>query len=134
MRARLQQMQMDGTLDDLIEKLMNACSRKTLSPSKTSGSVPAVFHRREVGEGHQQTKFEITTRARFPRLQSVRDLLGLWGSQASDATTRVTWQRSEASGASKVTIWRYLDLDITATLSSPSARRAAAAPDIEYST
>ncbi len=33
MRQQLQQMQMEGTLDELIEQLMSACSRKITSAS-----------------------------------------------------------------------------------------------------
>jgi len=138
MRERLQQMQMDGTLDELIEKLIERMEQEDFisiedppDPSKTSSTGG------QVGEGQQQTKFEITDKSLdFLGYKALRDLLGSLGkSSFGRHDTRDMATGVEASGASKVyEFGDTLNLDITATLSSAIQRDGLTLPlSIEYS-
>src|ERR1700746_582130 len=64
MRERLQQMQMDGTLDELIEKLIERMEQEDFisidEPPDPSRPASAPGQR---GEGQQQAKFEITDKS-----------------------------------------------------------------------
>ncbi|HEY1263704.1 MAG TPA: hypothetical protein VGF06_09280, partial [Terriglobales bacterium] len=122
MREQLQQMQAEGKLDDLIEKLVERMEQEDYisidqphDPSKRS-SVGG-----QVGEAQQQAKFEITDKSLdFLGFKTLRDLLGSLGkSSFGRHDTRDMATGIETSGASR----RYefgdtLNLDITATLSS----------------
>ena len=138
MRERLQQMQMEGTLDELIEKLIQRMEEEDYisideppDPSRTSG-VGA-----QVGENQQPTKFEITDKSLdFLGYKSLRDLLGSLGkSSFGRHDTRDMATGVEASGASKIyEFGDTLNLDITATLSSAIQREGLTLPlNIEYS-
>src|SRR6266576_911046 len=105
MRERLQQMQMDGTLDELIEKLIERMEQEDFisiedppDPSKTSTTGG------QVGESQQQAKFEITDKSLdFLCYKALRDLLGSLGkSSFGRHDTRDMATGVEASGASKV--------------------------------
>jgi Ca-activated chloride channel family protein len=137
MRERLQQMQMDGTLEELIEQLIERMEQEDFisideppDPSKPS-SVGG-----QVGEG-QQTKFEITDKSLdFLGYKALRDLLGSLGkSSFGRHDTRDMATGVEASGASKIyEFGDTLNLDITATLSSAIQREGLHVPiNIEYS-
>jgi len=138
MRERLQQMQMDGTLDELIEKLIQRMEEEDYisideppDPSRTSGVGG------QVGENQQPTKFEITDKSLdFLGYKSLRDLLGSLGkSSFGRHDTRDMATGVEASGASKIyEFGDTLNLDITATLSSAIQREGLTLPlNIEYS-
>jgi len=138
MRERLQQMQMDGTLDELIEKLIERMEQEDFisiedppDPSKTSATGG------QVGESQQQAKFEITDKSLdFLGYKALRDLLGSLGkSSFGRHDTRDMATGVEASGASKVyEFGDTLNLDITATLSSAIQREGLQLPlNIEYS-
>ncbi|HYT21587.1 MAG TPA: VWA domain-containing protein, partial [Candidatus Polarisedimenticolia bacterium] len=138
MRERLQQMQMDGTLDELIEKLIERMEQEDFisiedppDPSKTSATGG------QVGESQQQAKFEITDKSLdFLGYKALRDLLGSLGkSSFGRHDTRDMATGVEASGASKVyEFGDTLNLDITATLSSAIQREGLTLPlNIEYS-
>jgi Ca-activated chloride channel homolog len=139
MRQRLQQMQMDGTLDELIEQLIERMEQEDFisiedppDPSKPSSTAG------QVGEGQQQqTKFEITDKSLdFLGYKALRDLLGSLGkSSFGRHDTRDMATGVEASGASKVyEFGDTLNLDITATLSSAIQREGLHLPlNIEYS-
>jgi len=137
MRDRLQQMQMEGELDELIEKLIERMQQEDYisidqphDPSKRS-SVGG-----QVGEAQQQARFEITDKSLdFLGFKALRDLLGSLGkSSFGRHDTRDMATGIETSGASK----RYefgdtLNLDITATLSSAIQREGLDLPlNIEY--
>ncbi len=137
MRDRLQQMQMEGDLDDLIEKLIERMQQEDYisidqphDPSRRS-SVGG-----QVGEAQQQARFEITDKSLdFLGFKALRDLLGSLGkSSFGRHDTRDMATGIETSGASK----RYefgdtLNLDITATLSSAIQREGLNLPlNIEY--
>jgi len=138
MREQLQQMQMDGSLEDLIEQLIERMQQEDYisidqphDPSKRS-SVGG-----QVGEAQQQAKFEITDKSLdFLGFKTLRDLLGSLGKSSfgrhdpRDMATGI-----EASGASRpYEFGDTLNLDITATLSSAIEREGLTMPlNIEYS-
>ena len=138
MRQRLQQMQMDGTLDELIEQLIERMDQENYisidqphDPAKQSNVGG------QVGEAQQQAKFEITDKSLdFLGYKTLRDLMGSLGkSSFGRHDTRDLATGIETSGASR----RYefgdtLNLDITATLSSAIQREGLTLPlNIEYS-
>jgi Ca-activated chloride channel homolog len=137
MREQLQQMQMEGSLDELIEKLIERMEQEDFisiddppdpsQPSSVGG---------QTGEG-QQAKFEITDKSLdFLGYKALRDLLGSLGkSSFGRHDTRDMATGIEASGASKLyEFGDTLNLDITATLSSAIQREGMSLPlNIEYS-
>ena len=138
MRERLQQMQMEGTLDELIEQLIERMEQEDYisidqphDPSRQS-SVGG-----QVGEGQQQAKFEITDKSLdFLGFKTLRDLLGSLGkSSFGRHDTRDLATGIEASGASRLyEFGDTLNLDITATLSSAIQREGLTLPlKLEYS-
>ena len=136
MRERLQQMQMEGKLDELIEKLIERMEQEDFisiedppdpsQPSSVGG---------QMGEG-QQAKFEITDKSLdFLGYKALRDLLGSLGkSSFGRHDTRDMATGIETSGASKLyEFGDTLNLDITATLSSAIQREGLKLPlNIEY--
>jgi Ca-activated chloride channel family protein len=139
LRQQLQQMQGQGSLDELIEKLIQRMQQEdyisidqphdpTKRPSTGAG---------QVGDAQQQARFEITDKSLdFLGYKTLRDLLGSLGkSSFGRHDTRDMATGIEASGASR----RYefgdtLNLDITATLSSAIQREGLTLPlNIEYS-
>jgi Ca-activated chloride channel family protein len=138
MRERLQQMQMDGTLDELIEQLIERMEQENYisiddphDPSRQS-SVDG-----QVGETQAQAKFEVTDKSLdFLGYRTLRDLLGSLGkSSFGRHDTRDLATGIETSGASR--LYQFgdtLNLDITATLSSAIQREGLQVPlNIEYS-
>jgi Ca-activated chloride channel homolog len=138
MRRQLQQMQMDGTLDELIEQLIERMQQEDYisvdepqDPSRQS-SVGG-----QVGEAQQQAKFEITDKSLdFLGYKTLRDLMGSLGkSSFGRHDTRDLATGIETSGASRLyEFGDTLNLDITATLSSAIQREGSKLPlNIEYS-
>jgi Ca-activated chloride channel family protein len=138
MRQQLQQMQADGTLEDLIEQLIERMQQEDYisiddphDPSKRS-SVGG-----QVGESHNQAKFEITDKSLdFLGFKTLRDLLGSLGkSSFGRHDTRDLATGIETSGASRpYEFGDTLNLDITATLSSAIKREGLELPlNMEYS-
>jgi Ca-activated chloride channel family protein len=137
MRDRLQQMQMEGQLEELIENLIERMQQEDYisidqphDPSKQS-SVGG-----QVGDPQQQAKFEITDKSLdFLGFKALRDLLGSLGkSSFGRHDTRDMATGIEASGASKpYEFGDTLNLDITATLSSAIQREGLGLPlNLEY--
>jgi len=137
MRDRFQQMQMEGNLDELIEKIIERMQQEDYisidqphDPSKRS-SVGG-----QVGEAQQQARFEITDKSLdFLGFKALRDLLGSLGkSSFGRHDTRDTATGIEASGASKpYEFGDTLNLDITTTLSSAIQREGLGLPlQLEY--
>ncbi len=137
MREQLQKMQAEGSLDELIEKLVERMQQEDYisidqphDPSKRS-SVGG-----QVGEAQQQSRFEITDKSLdFLGYKTLRDLLGSLGkSSFGRHDTRDMSTGIEASGASRqYEFGDTLNLDITATLSSAIQREGLALPlNIEY--
>jgi Ca-activated chloride channel family protein len=137
MRERLRRMQMDGTLDELIEQLIERMEQEDYisvddphDPSRQSSAG------RQTGEA-QQAKFEITDKSLdFLGFKTLRDLMGSLGkSSFGRHDTRDLATGVEASGASRTyEFGDTLNLDITATLSSAIRREGLTLPlNIEYS-
>ena len=137
MRDRLLQMQMDGELEELIERLIERMQQEDYisidqphDPTKQS-SVGG-----QIGDAQQQAKFEITDKSLdFLGFKALRDLLGSLGkSSFGRHDTRDMATGIEASGASKqYEFGDTLNLDITATLSSAIQREGLGLPlNLEY--
>jgi len=138
LREQLEQMQSQGSLDELIEQLIERMQQEDYisidqphDPSKQS-SVGG-----QVGDAQQQAKFEITDKSLdFLGYKTLRDLLGSLGkSSFGRHDTRDLATGIEASGASRqYEFGDTLNLDITATLSSAIEREGLTVPlNIEYS-
>ncbi len=138
MRERLQQMQMEGKLDELIDKLIQRMQQEDFisvdqphDPSKQS-SVGG-----QVGQNQAQARFEITDKSLdFLGFRALRDLLGSLGkSSFGRHDTRDLATGVETSGAAKqYEFGDTLNLDITATLSSAIEREGLTLPlNLEYS-
>jgi Ca-activated chloride channel family protein len=138
MREQLQQMQMDGSLDELIEQLIERLEQQdylSIDQPHDPSRQPSVGG--QVGQAQEPAKFEITDKSLdFLGFKTLRDLLGSLGkSSFGRHDTRDLATGIEASGASR----RYefgdtLNLDITATLSSAIQREGLTLPlNIEYS-
>ena len=137
MRDRLLQMQMDGELEELIERLIERMQQEDYisidqphDPTKQS-SIGG-----QIGDAQQQAKFEITDKSLdFLGFKALRDLLGSLGkSSFGRHDTRDMATGIEASGASKqYEFGDALNLDITATLSSAIQREGLGLPlNLEY--
>jgi Ca-activated chloride channel family protein len=140
MRQQLQQLQMEGTLDELIDQLIERMQQEDYisideaqpqDPSRQSGIGG------QVGDAQQQVKFEITDKSLdFLGFKTLRDLMGSLGkSSFGRHDTRDLATGIEASGASRLyEFGDTLNLDITATLSSAIQREGLTLPlNIEYS-
>jgi Ca-activated chloride channel family protein len=138
MRERLEQMQMDGTLEELVEKLINRMQQEDFI------SVDEPFDRTQqsttpgqTGEAQGQVRFEITDKSLdFLGYKTLRDLLGSLGrSSFGRHDTRDLATGIESSGASKqYEFGDTLNLDITETLASAIQREGLQLPlNIEYS-
>ncbi len=141
MRDPLQQMAMNGEMEELIEKLIERMQQEDYisidrpweaqphDPAKQS-SVGG-----QVGDA-QQARFEITDKSLdFLGFKALRDLLGSLGkSSFGRHDTRDMATGIEASGASKpYEFGDTLNLDITATLSSAIQREGLGLPlNLEY--
>ncbi len=131
MRERLRQMPMDGSLDELIEQLIERMQQEDYisvdephDPSQQS-SVGG-----QTGEA-QQAKFEITDKSLdFLGFKTLRDLMGSLGkSSFGRHDTRDLATGVETSGASRTyEFGDTLNLDITATLSSAIQREGLKLP------
>jgi Ca-activated chloride channel family protein len=142
MRDRLQQMQMEGELEELIEKLIDRLQQEDYisidrpfeaqphDPSRNSSAGG------QLGDPRQQAKFEITDKSLdFLGFKALRDLLGSLGkSSFGRHDTRDMATGIEASGASKpYEFGDSMNLDITATLSSAIQREGLGLPlNLEY--
>ena len=138
LRDRLQQMHMEGKLDELIEQLIQRMEQEDYisidqphdraRPSSAGG---------QVGDAQLPAKFEITDKSLdFLGFKTLRDLLGSLGkSSFGRHDTRDLATGIEASGASKTyEFGDTLNLDITATLSAAIQREGLSLPlNIEYS-
>jgi Ca-activated chloride channel homolog len=138
MRQQLEQMQMDGTLDELVEQLLERMEQEdyiTVDQPHDSAEQSSVGG--QVGPNQTQARFEITDKGLdFLGFKALRDLLGSLGkSSFGRHDTRDLATGIEASGASKTyEFGDSLNLDITATLSSAIQREGLGLPlNLEYS-
>ena len=138
MREKIEQMQMEGGLDELIEKLINRMQQEDFisvdEPFDRSRQSPAAG---QTGEAQANVKFEITDKSLdFLGYKTLRDLLGSLGrSSFGRHDTRDLATGIESSGASKqYEFGDTLNLDITETLASAIQREGLNLPlNIEYS-
>ncbi len=138
MQEQLKQMRNDGSLDELIQKLIERMEQENyISIDQPHDPAQQSTAPGQTGKEQAQVKFEITDKSLdFLGFKALRDLLGSLGkSSFGRHDTRDLATGIEANGASK----RYefgdtLNLDITATLSSAIQREGLKLPlDIEYS-
>src|SRR5215471_18370990 len=137
MREQIEQMQMDGRLEQLVQQVMERMEREDYisidqphDPSRES-SVGG-----QVGQNQGQARFEITDKSLdFLGFKALRDLLGSLGkSSFGRHDTRDTATGIEASGSSKTyEFGDTMNLDITATLSNAIQREGLGLPlNLEY--
>jgi len=137
-RKRIEQMQREGQLEELIEKLIERMQQEDYisidqppDPARPSGVGG------QIGENQQQARFEITDKSLdFLGFKSLRNLLGSLGkSSFGRHDTRDLATGIETSGSAKTyEFGDTLNLDITATLSSAIQREGLSLPlNIEYS-
>ncbi|MEP6643148.1 MAG: VWA domain-containing protein [Acidobacteriaceae bacterium] len=138
MQQQLQQMQGDGSLEQLIEQLIERMQQEnyiSIDQPHDPSQRPSMGGG-QVGEAHS-AKFEITDKGLdFLGFKTLRDLMGSLGkSSFGRHDTRDMATGIEASGASKqYEFGDTLNLDITATLSSAIQREGLTSPlNIEYS-
>jgi Ca-activated chloride channel homolog len=138
MRERLEQMQADGTMEELIERLIERMQQEELisvdqqhDPARQS-TTPG-----QTGEAQTNARFEITDKSLdFLGFKTLRDLLGSLGrSSFGRHDTRDLATGIESSGASKqYEFGDTMNLDITETLSAAIQREGLHLPlNIEYS-
>jgi Ca-activated chloride channel family protein len=138
MRERLEQMQADGAMEELIERLIERMQQEELisvdqphDPARQS-TTPG-----QTGEAQTNARFEITDKSLdFLGFKTLRDLLGSLGrSSFGRHDTRDLATGIESSGASKpYEFGDTMNLDITETLSSAIQREGLHLPlNIEYS-
>jgi Ca-activated chloride channel homolog len=137
-REQLEQMQMDGTLDQLIDQLIERLQQENyISIDQPHDPAQASSVGGQVGEAQQQAKFEITDKSLdFLGYKTLRDLMGSLGkSSFGRHDTRDMATGIETSGSSRTyEFGDTLNLDITATLSSAIRREGLELPlNIEYS-
>jgi len=138
MREQLEQLKMKDKLDELIERLIERMEQEDyISIDQPHDPAQQSSIGGHIGEGQQQTKFEITDKSLdFLGFKTLRDLLGSLGkSSFGRHDTRDLATGIEASGASKLyEFGDTLNLDITGTLSSAIQREGLSLPlNIEYS-
>jgi len=137
LREQIEQMQADGLLDELIEKLIERMQQEDyISIDEPHDPARQSSVGGQTGEA-QQAKFEITDKSLdFLGFKSLRNLLGSLGkSSFGRHDTRDLATGIETSGSAKTyEFGDTLNLDITATLSSAIQREGLTLPlNIEYS-
>jgi Ca-activated chloride channel family protein len=137
LREQVEQMQMEGQLDELIEKLIERMQQEDyISVDQPDQTRPSSVGG-QTGEAQPQAKFEITDKSLdFLGFKSLRNLLGSLGkSSFGRHDTRDLATGIEASGSSRTyEFGDTLNLDITATLSNAIQREGLTIPlNIEYS-
>ena len=138
MRERIEQMQAEGQLDELIEQLIERMQQEDyISIDQPHDPTRQSSVGGQLGSAQQQAKFEITDKSLdFLGFKSLRNLLGSLGkSSFGRHDTRDLATGIETSGSAKTyEFGDTLNLDITATLSSAIQREGLALPlNMEYS-
>jgi Ca-activated chloride channel family protein len=138
LRERIEQMQMEGKLEQLIQRLIDRMQQEDyISVDQPPDRAQTSNAPGQTGDAQQQVKFEITDKSLdFLGFKTLRDLLGSLGrSSFGRHDTRDLATGIESSGASKqYEFGDTLNLDITETLSSAIQREGLHLPlDIEYS-
>ena len=136
MQQRLDQMSAEGTLDDLIEKLLERMQQENYISSSQRNPERASEAGGQVGDVQGEVHFEVTDKSLdFLGFKALRDLLGSLGKSSYGRHDTRHWATGvETSGASQ----RYefgdtLNLDTNTTLSSAIAREGIGLPlNLEY--
>jgi len=137
LRNRLQQMETEGTLDELLDKLMERMEQENyVNRQPMNGPTRASNVEGQVGEVEGRVRFEVTDKSMdFLGFKTLRDLMGTLGKSSYGRHDTRHWATGiETSGGSR----RYefgdtLNLDATATLSSAIAREGIGLPlNMEY--
>src|SRR5438105_8683304 len=138
MRERLQQMQADGSLDELIEQLIERLEQEdyvSIDQPHDPARQPSVGG--QVGQAQEPAKFEITDKSLdFLGFKTLKDLLGSLGkSSFGRHDTRDLATGIEADGSSrKYEFGDTLNLNVSETLFSALRREGVKVPiDLEYS-
>lgn len=136
-REQLEQMEAEGTLDELIEQLIERMQQEDyISIDEPHDPATQSSVGGQVGDAPQQARFEITDKSLdFLGYKTLRDLLGSLGkSSFGRHDTRDLATGIETSGSSRqYEFGDTLNLDITATLSSAIQREGLTLPlNIEY--
>jgi Ca-activated chloride channel homolog len=138
MQQQIEQMQMEGKLDELVEQIIQRMQQEdyvSIDQPHDPSKQPSVGG--QMGENENQAKFEITDKSLDSLgFKTLRDLLGSLGkSSFGRHDTRDLATGIEASGSAKTyEFGDTLNLDITATLSNAIQREGLTLPlNIEYS-
>ena len=137
-REQLRKMDMEGTFDELIERLIERMQQEDyISVDEPHDPARRSSVGGQVGGAQPQAKFEITDKSLdFLGFKTLRDLMGSLGkSSFGRHDTRDMATGVEASGPSRTyEFGDTLNLDITATLSNAIQREGMTLPlNIEYS-
>jgi Ca-activated chloride channel family protein len=136
-QRQLKQMAAEGTLDELIDKLIERMQQENyISSKRPPGETSTSQVDGQVGDVQGEVRFEVTDKSLdFLGFKALRDLLGSLGKSSFGRHDTRHWATGiEVSGASQ----RYqfgdtLNLDINATLSSAIAREGIGLPlNLEY--
>jgi Ca-activated chloride channel homolog len=136
-QRQLKQMAAEGTLDELIDKLIERMQQENyISSMRPPGETSTSQVDGQVGDMQGEVRFEVTDKSLdFLGFKALRDLLGSLGKSSFGRHDTRHWATGiEVSGASQ----RYqfgdtLNLDINATLSSAIAREGIGLPlNLEY--
>ena len=140
MREQLERMQMDGTLQELLDQLVERMQQEdyiSVTPPHDPSRQSSLGGQVGESQARNQARFEVTDKGLdFLGYRALRDLLGSLGkSSFGRHDTRDLATGIEASGAPKpYEFGDTLNLDITATLSSAIQREGLALPlNLEYS-
>jgi Ca-activated chloride channel family protein len=136
-RDRLQQMEAEGTLDELLDRLMERLEQENyINSQPMNGPTRDSNVDGQVGEVEGRVRFEVTDKSMdFLGFKTLRDLMGTLGKSSYGRHDTRHWATGiETSGGSR----RYefgdtLNLDATTTLSSAIAREGIGLPlNMEY--
>ena len=137
MRDKLQQMEAEGTLDELLDRLMERMEQENYINSQPMNRPTRASNvEGQVGEPEGRVRFEVTDKSMdFLGFKTLRDLMGTLGKSSYGRHDTRHWATGiETSGGSR----RYefgdtLNLDAAATLSSAISREGIGLPlNMEY--
>jgi Ca-activated chloride channel homolog len=137
MRDRLKQMEAEGTLDELLDRLMERMERESyINSQPMNGPTRASNVDGQVSEPEGRVRFEVTDKSMdFLGFKTLRDLMGTLGKSSYGRHDTRHWATGiETSGGSRCyEFGDTLNLDATATLSSAIAREGIGLPlNMEY--
>jgi Ca-activated chloride channel family protein len=137
LRQKLDEMEAEGSLDELIEKLIQRMEQENLISLFDQQNQPREPQQAGQGEGPEtEARFEVTDKSLdFLGFKALRDLLGSLGKSSAGRHDTRHWATGiETSGASRpYQFGDTLNLDATATLSSAIAREGLHLPlNMEY--